>query len=71
MLHKPGTPLFGQEQSHHAEAEEHADYQFSRVSDEAGYCSSFVPVHVRSQRKPPGVCPKVFTFERISAHSAR
>jgi hypothetical protein len=28
-----------------AEAEGHSDRKFPRGSDEAGYCSSFVPVH--------------------------
>lgn len=42
-----------------AETEGHADHQFPRVSDEAGYCSSFVPVHARPRRIPPGVFPKI------------
>jgi hypothetical protein len=53
-----------------AEAEGYADHQFPRVSDEAGYCSSFVPVHARPRRIPPGVCPKVLASESTSAHSA-
>jgi hypothetical protein len=36
-------------------AEGHVGHQFSRVSDEASYCSSFVPVHTRSRRIPPSV----------------
>jgi hypothetical protein len=51
-----------------AEAKGHADHQFPRVSDEAGYCSSFVPVHARPRRIPPGVCPKVLASESTSAH---
>jgi hypothetical protein len=54
-----------------AEAEGHADHKFPRVSDEAGYCSSFVAVHARPQRIPSGVCPKVLAFESTSAHSAQ
>jgi hypothetical protein len=53
------------------EAEGHADHQFPRVLDEAGYCTSFVPVHARPRRIPPGVCPKVFASESTSAHSAQ
>jgi hypothetical protein len=49
------------------EAEGHADHQFPRVSDEAGYCSSFVLVHARPRRIPPGVCPKVLASESTSA----
>jgi hypothetical protein len=48
------------------EAEGHADHQLSRVSDEAGYRSSFVLVHARSWRIPPGVCPK---FLRLRAQA--
>jgi hypothetical protein len=54
-----------------AEAEGHADHQFSRVSDEASYCSSFVPVHARPRRIPPGVCPKVLAFKGTSANCAQ
>jgi hypothetical protein len=54
-----------------SEAEGHADHPFPRVSDEASYCSSFVPVHARSRRIPPGVCPKVFASEGTSANSAQ
>jgi hypothetical protein len=54
-----------------AEAEGHADHQFSRVLDEAGYRSSFVPVHARSKRIPPGVCPKILASEGTSANSAQ
>jgi hypothetical protein len=53
------------------EAEGHADHQFPRVLDEAGYWSSFVPVYSRSRRIPLGVCPKVLAPESISAHSAQ
>jgi hypothetical protein len=53
------------------EAEGHAGHQFPRVSDEAGYRSSFVLVHKRSRRIPPGVCPKVFASEGTSANSAQ
>jgi hypothetical protein len=49
-----------------AEAEGHADHQFPRVSDEAGHCSGFVPVHARPQRIPPGVCPR---FLRLRAQA--
>jgi hypothetical protein len=54
-----------------AEAEGHADHQFSRVPDEAGHCSSFVPVHARPRRIPPGVCLEVLASKSISAHSAQ
>jgi hypothetical protein len=54
-----------------AEAKGHADHQFPRVLDEAGYCSSFVPVHTRPQRIPTGVCLKVLASEGTSAHSAQ
>jgi hypothetical protein len=54
-----------------AEAEGHADHQFLRVSDEAGHCSGFVPVHARPRRIPPGVCLKVLASESTSAHSAQ
>jgi hypothetical protein len=54
-----------------AEAEGHADHQFPRLSDEAGHCSSFIPVHTRSRRIPPGVCPKVLASEGTSANSAQ
>jgi hypothetical protein len=63
--------LYSDENNHIlVEAEGHADHQFARASDEAGYCSSFVPVHARLQRIPPGVCPKVLTSKSTSAHSA-
>jgi hypothetical protein len=52
-------------------AEGHADHQFPRVLDEAGYCPSFVPVHTRSRRIPSGVCPKVLASEGTSANSAQ
>jgi hypothetical protein len=54
-----------------AEAEGHVDHQFSRVLDEAGYRSSFVLVHARSQRIPLGVCPKVLAFEGTSTNGAQ
>jgi hypothetical protein len=54
-----------------AEAEGHADYQFPRVSDEAGYCSSFVPMHAGSRGIPSAVCPKVLASEGTSANSAQ
>jgi hypothetical protein len=54
-----------------AEAEGHADHQFSRVSDEAGYRSSLVPVHARPRGIPPGVCLKVLASEDTSANSAQ
>jgi hypothetical protein len=54
-----------------AEAEGHADHQFSRVSDEASYRSSFVLVHARSRRIPLGVRPKVLASEGTSANSAQ
>ena len=50
-----------------AEAKGHADHQFPRVPDEAVYCSSFVLVHARPRRIPPGVCPKVLASESTSA----
>jgi hypothetical protein len=50
------------------EAEGHVDHQFPRVSDKAGYCSSFVLVHARPRRVPSGVCPKVLAFKSTSAH---
>jgi hypothetical protein len=53
------------------EAEGHVDHQFPRVSDEAGYRSSFVPVHARSRRISPDVCPKVLASEGTSANSAQ
>jgi hypothetical protein len=53
------------------EAEGHADHQCPRVSDEADYCSSFVLVHARSRRIPPGICPKVLASESTSANSAQ
>jgi hypothetical protein len=53
------------------EAEGHADHQFSRVSDEAGYRSSLVPVHARPRGIPLGVRPKVLTSEGTSANSAQ
>jgi hypothetical protein len=53
------------------EAEGHADHQFPTVPDEAGHRSSFVPVHARPRRIPPGVCPKVLASESTSAHSAQ
>jgi hypothetical protein len=54
-----------------AEDEGHVDHQFPRVSDEAGYCSSFVPVHARSRRIPSGVCPKILASEGTSANSTQ
>jgi hypothetical protein len=54
-----------------AEAEGHADHKFPRVLDEASHCSSFVPVHTRPRRIPPGVCPKVLASESTSAHGAQ
>jgi hypothetical protein len=54
-----------------AKAEGHAGHQFSRVSDEASYRSSFVPVHTRSRRIPSSVCPKVLALEGTSANSAQ
>jgi hypothetical protein len=54
-----------------AEAEGHVNHQFSRVLDEASYRSSFVPVHARSRRIPPGVCPKILASEGTSANSAQ
>jgi hypothetical protein len=54
-----------------AEAEGHADHLFPRVSNEAGYRSSFVPVHTRSRRIPSGVCPKVLASEGTSTNSAQ
>jgi hypothetical protein len=53
------------------EAEGHVDHQFPRVSEKSSYCSSFVPVHARPQRIPPGVCLKVLASESTSAHSAQ
>jgi hypothetical protein len=53
------------------EAERHADHQFPRVSDEAGHCAGFVPVHARPRRIPPGVCLKVLASKSTSAHSAQ
>jgi hypothetical protein len=49
-----------------AEAEGHANHQFPRVSDEAGYCSSFIPVHTRARRIPPG---DVRRFLRLRAQA--
>jgi hypothetical protein len=37
--------------------------QLPRVSDEAGHCSSSIPVHPGSRRIPSGVRPKVLAFE--------
>jgi hypothetical protein len=54
-----------------AEAEGHADHHFPRVSDEARYCSSFVPVHAGSRGIPSGVCPKVLASKGTSANSAQ
>jgi hypothetical protein len=54
-----------------AEAEGHVDDQFPRVSDEAGYRSSFVPVHARSLRITPGVCLKVLASKGTSANGAQ
>jgi hypothetical protein len=54
-----------------AEAEEHADHQFPRVSDEAGYCSSFVLVHTGPRGIPSGVCLKVLASEGTSTNSAQ
>jgi hypothetical protein len=53
-----------------AEAKGHADHQFLGVSDEADYCSSFVPGHTRPRRIPSGICPKVLASESTSAHGA-
>src|SRR6187455_993412 len=50
------------------EAEGYADHQFPRVSNEAGHCSSFIPVHPRSRRVSSGVCPKILTPEGTSAN---
>jgi hypothetical protein len=50
---------------------DNADHQFPRVSDEASYCSSFVPVHAGSRGIPSGVCPKVLASEGTSANSAQ
>jgi hypothetical protein len=44
---------------------------FPRVSDEASYRSSFIPVHTRSRRIPPGVCPKVLASEGTSTNGAQ
>jgi hypothetical protein len=44
---------------------------FPRVSNEAGHCSSFIPVHPRSRRISSGVCLKVLTPEGTSANSAQ
>jgi hypothetical protein len=61
--------LFSPARNNHimAEAEGHADHQFPRVSDEAGHCSGFVPVHARPRRIPLGVCSKVLASESTSA----
>jgi hypothetical protein len=53
------------------EAEGYVDNQLPRVSDEAGYCSSFIPVYPGPRRIPPGVCPKVSASEGSSANSAQ
>jgi hypothetical protein len=54
-----------------AKAEGHDYHQFPRVSDEAGHCSSFVPLHPGSRRIPSGVCPKVLTTEGTGANGAQ
>jgi hypothetical protein len=54
-----------------AEAEGHADYQFPRVSNDAGHRSSFIPVHSGSRRIPLGVCPKVLASEGTGTNGAQ
>jgi hypothetical protein len=54
-----------------AEAEGHADYQFPRVSNEAGHRSSFIPVHLGSRRILSGVCPKVLASEGTGTNDAQ
>jgi hypothetical protein len=54
-----------------AEAQGHAGYQFSRLSDEASHSSGLVPVHTRPGGIPSGVCPKVLATESTSAHNAQ
>ena len=54
-----------------AKAEGHADNQLSRVSNEAGHCSSFIPVHPGPRRIPLGVCPKVPASEGTGTNSAQ
>jgi hypothetical protein len=45
--------------------------QFLRISNEAGHCSSFVPVHPGPRRISSGVCPKVLAFEGTSTNGAQ
>jgi hypothetical protein len=54
-----------------AEAQGHAGYQFSRLSDEASHSSGLVLVHTRPGGIPSEVCPKVLATESTRAHSAQ
>jgi hypothetical protein len=54
-----------------AEAQGHASYQFSRLSEEASHSSGLVPVHTKSGGTLSGVCPKVLATESTSTHSAQ
>ena len=54
-----------------AEAEGHVTDQLSRISNEASYSSSPLPVYSRSRRIPSGVCPKVLTIEGAGTNGAQ
>jgi hypothetical protein len=53
------------------EAEGHVDNQLPRVSDEAGHCSSLIPVHPGPRRIPSGLCLKVLASEGTGTNSAQ
>jgi hypothetical protein len=65
--------LFSRARDNHvmAEAQGHAGYQFSRLSDKSSHSSGLVPVHTRPWGIPSGVCPKVLATKSTSAHSAQ
>jgi len=54
-----------------AEAEGYVTDQLSRISNEAGYSSSPLPVYSGSRRIPSGVCPKVLTIEGAGTNGAQ
>jgi hypothetical protein len=65
--------LFSSARDNHvmAEAQGHAGYQFSGLSDEVSHSSSLVPVHTRPCGIPAGVCPKVLATESTMKLSLR
>jgi hypothetical protein len=69
----PDMVFFSSARDNHvmAEAQRHAGYRFSGLSDEASHSSGLVPVHTRPWGIPLGICQKVLANESTSAHSAQ